>query len=211
MHLAEHERPDFFKFLRLSVEVLERIDADRVARVGKHFRFAQDVEDFQHRGLRAAAAEVPAGDQPRVRRRICHHGCRRRLVRVVAVQKGMPQRVPRADFPLARAVVGNEESHLLVQNQVQIAVEVIGVAGMPNDSVPIPALLIEAQRHAVHVGQVGKLPRVHQPCRFRAQNLCSFILAVLQMGNHEARHVRTRDRGASRRRRFHELEVLRRL
>ena len=71
------------------------------------------------------------------------------------------------------------------------------VAAVSEDAMSIARLFIEAQTHAVHVRQIGKLARVHHLCRFRLQDLSTLILPVLQMGDHEVSHVHRGHGGAS--------------
>jgi len=52
---------------------------------------------------------------------------------------------------------------------------------------------------------------VHELCRLRLQNASTVVLAVLQVRNHEMRHIVRRRRQAAGRPSLHELEILRRL
>jgi len=51
--------------------------------------------------------------------------------------------------------------------------EILCVAGMPNNSVAISGFLVEAERHAIHVRHVGKLARVHESYGIGAEYSCA--------------------------------------
>ncbi len=57
---------------------------------------------------------------------------------------------------LASTVVREEEAYTSVQNQMQVAMEILCVPRMANDSVPVRGLFIETERHPVHVRQIGQ-------------------------------------------------------
>src|SRR6266403_1842521 len=86
----------------------------------------------------------------------------------------MPHRFASPGFAFAGTVVRDEEAQTSVRNQMQVAVEVLCVAGMSNDSVAISGFLIEAERHAIQLRHIGKLAGVHQSRSIRAEYLCAF-------------------------------------
>src|SRR5437879_13464674 len=57
---------------------------------------------------------------------------------------------------LASTVVREKEAYTSVQNQMQVAMEILCVPRMANDSVPVRGLFIETERHPVHVRQIGQ-------------------------------------------------------
>ena len=89
--------------------------------------------------------------------------------------------------------------------------EILRVAAVTNDAMPVACLFINTKRHRVHLRQISELPRVHQPRRFRAENLCAFICAILKMSDHEACHVGRAGGDAARRERIDPLEMMGRL
>src|SRR5947209_16866514 len=91
---------------------------------------------------------------------------------------------------------------------MQVTMEILRVAGMPNDPVAISGFFIEAERHGVEFGDIGELARMHEPRSIRTKDLCAFELSVLQMREHKARHVSGANRRASCRSSFNELEWL---
>ena len=64
---------------------------------------------------------------------------------------------------LARAVEGEEDPDVVVQQQVKVGVEDVGVAGVADDDVAVAVLMIEAERHAGERRGVLGLGRVHLP------------------------------------------------
>ena len=73
----------------------------------------------------------------------------------------MPHRFASPGFSFSGAIVRDEKSKSGIRDQVQIAVEVLSVAGMPNDSVPVSGLFVEAKRHSIDIRQIRKLAGVH--------------------------------------------------
>src|SRR5438094_9379827 len=74
----------------------------------------------------------------------------------VAFQKGIPYCFASPGSALASTVVREEEAYTRVQNQMQVAMEILCVPRMANDSVPVRGLFIETERHPVHVRQIGQ-------------------------------------------------------
>ena len=68
---------------------------------------------------------------------------------------------------LAATVERDEESDILVEQQMQIAVESVGITGMSDDAQAVAVLLIEAEIEAVHPGRHPRLRRMHQLGRLR--------------------------------------------
>ena len=78
----------------------------------------------------------------------CFFSCGRRE-RKIPVQECFEQDSARARLSLASAVVGDEKSHVLVEDEMQIAVEENGVAPMSDDPLAISRLLVETVGHGV--------------------------------------------------------------
>jgi hypothetical protein len=60
-------------------------------------------------------------------------------------------------------VVRDKKANLRIRDQVQIAVEVLGVSGVADDPVSVTGFFIEARRHGIHVGMIFELTRMHAP------------------------------------------------
>ena len=105
----------------------------------------------------------------------------------------MPHGFPSSGFTLPSAIVRNKKSHAGIQDQVQVAVEVLSIAGMSDNSVAVSGFFVEAKAHPVQIRQIAELPRVHHLRCFPPQYLSSLVLAVLQMRDHEMLHIRPRD------------------
>src|SRR6476646_3078466 len=115
--------------------------------------------------------------------------CDGQFVWKIAVQEMVPQRRTGTDFAFAAAVVRNKESYAGIRHQMQVAVEVHSVSTVPDDAMRIARLLVESQAHSVKRLVQAKLARVHHLRRFRTKNLRIVELAVLQVSDHEVRHV----------------------
>src|SRR6185437_9108621 len=82
-------------------------------------------------------------------RRLC-----RRRVGIVPVEERMEDRgaeIPRT--ALAETVEGYEESHILVEQQVHVAVECLDVTAMSDDAQTVAILLIEPEVEPIHPGR----------------------------------------------------------
>src|SRR5439155_3578886 len=122
--------------------------------IGKYFRFTQESQHFEDGSFRATADDVSARNQ------LCipcpvHCTDRRWFIRAVTVQKGMPYCFASPGSALASTVVREKEAYTSLQNQMQVAMEILCVPRMANDSVPVRGLFIETERHPVHVRQIG--------------------------------------------------------
>src|ERR1700683_1651568 len=79
-----------------------------------------------------------------------------RLIGEIAIQKCMPQSYAWAAFSLSSAVIGHKKAQILIEHQMQIAVEVTRVAGVADDSMAIACLFIKAEAHRIHGWQIFK-------------------------------------------------------
>src|SRR5437764_593750 len=118
MNRAKHQWTDLLQLLGLSTWIFYRIDRDPSVRIGRYFCFTQDVRDLQNGRFRAAADQVPAGNQPRIRCRGWLNRRDRGVVGEVAVQESMPHRFASASFSFAGAVVRDEKSDPGIQDEV---------------------------------------------------------------------------------------------
>ena len=108
----------------------------------------------------------------------------------------------------ARAVVGDKQSHVRIQDQEQVAVEQLRVAAVRDDAMAVHVLFVETQGHCVHAGGPACLPRVHLHRGLWVENLHVAVAAVLQMHNHPVRHGFGGGGEGSGGSDFHPLEVL---
>src|SRR6185312_4917651 len=191
---------------RLAVQSLARVDDHGSFRSRSNLVDIKPTQDFENVCLRTPAAEVG----PTRRLRILNGGRNVRNLRslhwIVPIQELLPERPARRDIVSPFAVVGDEEPKIRISNQVQIAVEVHGVATMSDDAMPVARFLIEAQRHSIHLRIEPKLPRVHQLRSFWLENLFVFEPPILQVSNHESGDISGGRRESARRHRLHELE-----
>src|SRR5215813_10483306 len=145
VHFAIEEWPDFTPLPDLSVVVLKWEYFDVAIGVRHHMDFFKAVGDAEEGVLRPPACHVIAGNSLGV---ICRLGESRDVrppIRKIAVHKVFPQRAARADLAFSRRIIRNEESHACIQHQMKVAVEVDGVATVPDDSMSVAVLLIESQ------------------------------------------------------------------
>src|SRR5438270_10560071 len=154
MNRAEHQWTNLLELLGLSTCIFYRVDRDLAAFSGRNLGLAENVRNLQDGRFRAAADQVPAGNQPGIRCRGWLSRSSRRIIGEVAVQKSVPHRFASAGLSFSGAVIRNEKSDPGIQDQVQVAMEVVGIAGMTDNSVPVPGFLIEAEAHPVHVRQI---------------------------------------------------------
>src|ERR1700748_1381953 len=80
------------------------------------------------------------------------------------------------------------------------------ISAVANDALAVARLLVEPEGHAVEAVVGAKGTRVHKLCRFGAKNLLVSEFAILQMRNHESRHVPGSGGNAARRKRFDKLK-----
>ena len=135
-----------------------------------------------------------------------HAGCGG-LAGEIAVREFIEQRLTdrtRRAFA-AEAVEGHEDADVVVRVQMQVAVHVLRVTAVADDAVAVVVLLVEPQHHAVqrrnHVGRRF----VHHLGRLGLEDAIALVLAVLQMRDHEPRHVLAAGSQAAGRRRDHDL------
>ncbi len=115
----------------------------------------------------------------------------------------------RARRRAAVRIARHEEAYLLVGQQRQLRVEPQRVAAMAVDPSAVAVHLVEAVQHAVQRGHVAEQPAVH-PARGRlGQDPRLAVRAVLEVSQHEARHVHGARAHRAGRRIGHELELLR--
>src|SRR6185369_2286274 len=95
-------------------------------------------------------------------------------VRIVAIEKCLPYirsgRIPKSGG-VTRAVVGNKEAHVLVQDQMQIAMEEDCIAAVSDDAVTVARLLVKAVTHRIRSIIERKETRMHQARGFRFEYL----------------------------------------
>ena len=82
-----------------------------------------------------------------------------------------------------------EETHTEIRDEVQIAMKQDGIAAVSDNPMAVPGLFIESMRHGVQPVIRAKQARMHQPGCLRPQDLRAFDLSILQMSDHESRHV----------------------
>ena len=90
---------------------------------------------------------------------------------------------------LAQAVERHVETDIFLEEQVQGGVEELGVAQMRDHFASIDIGFEKAQLHPVEGRQDAQRTVVHLLRRLGAQNPVAVILAVLQLRDHEVRHV----------------------
>ena len=98
-------------------------------------------------------------------------GGERRIIRdrkrEVAIEKFLKQNLARAHVIPAGTVVGNKESNICIGDQVQIAMKIFRVTGMPDDAMAIARFFVKAQSLRVHGGRPAILSGVHLYGGFR--------------------------------------------
>ncbi len=208
--LAIGERAHLAPRLQIAGVVFERIDLDRAVRLGGHFGLPERGKQAQ-RAIDLAAAGIPAGNPRGIRFGIGNGLLFRRRIREVTVEEGAEQDRPEfirlTLFP--QAVERHEDADIFVEQEMQIAVERLRVAGMADDAQSVAVLLVEAEVEAVDAGRHLRLRRMHQSHGRGAEDRCAVIAALLEMGDHEMRHVRAGGRQRAGRRRFDVLEIAR--
>ena len=75
--------------------------------------------------------------------------------------------------------VRNEKTDVLVQHQVQIAVEVNRVSAVADNSMTVPRFFIKAVTHRIRRIVERKQPAMHQARRLRLENVNTTELPVL--------------------------------
>ena len=106
---------------------------------------------------------------------------------------------------LAAAVHGHEQADVLIEIQMQIAVEPLRIAAVTDDATTVTRLLIEAEQHAIQSRQHVERSGVHLLCGRRLKNLAVAEPALLKMRDHEAAHVGAACRQTARRSHTHDL------
>src|SRR5207253_10712448 len=123
--------------------------------IGNCFRCTHEGQHLEDGSFRATADDVTARGQLGIACPV-HGNHRRWFIRAVTVPKGMPYCFASPGSALASTVVREKEAYTSVQNQMQVAMEILCVPRMANDSVPVRGLFIETERHPVHVRQIGQ-------------------------------------------------------
>ena len=210
IHLPVLQRAHLAPVHRGAGRIHERRAQDRAVGQGRHLGLGQRVQHAQG-AVVAAAGQVPArhprgvglgrgrGRQVRSRRR------------EIAVEEGVEDRRPDhlGAALVAGAVERHEDADVRVQQQVQVAVEVVRVAGVADDALAVAVFMVEAQGVAVQARRIGALLGVHQGGRGRRQDLAALVAAALQLGDHEVGHVQRRRAHRAGRRGVDDLEGLR--
>ena len=111
--------------------------------------------------------------------------------RKVAIGEVFEQRTAQAAGRalLARAVEGNVEADSLLEEQMQRGVEVLRVAQVRDHFAAVDVGFEKTQLHAIEGRQHGQRTVVHHFRGFSAQNAIAVVFAVLQVRDHEMRHV----------------------
>src|SRR6185369_9288182 len=80
---------------------------------------------------------------------------------------------------------------------------------MPDDAVSVARLFVESVTHRIHVVVESKQTAVHQAGGLRFENLRAAELSVLQVSNHELRHIGSTAAQTTGRKRIDDLKRLR--
>src|SRR4029453_2121589 len=83
---------------------------------------------------------------------------------------------------------------LLARNEREVAVEPLRVTAVANDANAMTRLLVEAVSESVQPRVVREDARVHLLGRRGGKDTLAVVLAVVEMRDHELRHVRRRRR-----------------
>ena len=111
---------------------------------------------------------------------------------------------------LAAGVHGREQAEAGFRHQAQHRVEILRVAAVTDDAAAVDVRFVEAERVTVERGVRAHHTLVHLLRRFRLENARLAQCAVLQVREHEARHVRDgRSERASRACGMNEFEAVR--
>ena len=76
---------------------------------------------------------------------------------------------------------------------MHVAVKVVEITTVADNAEPIPAFLVKAKCHAVDSRIHPELTGMHHLRGLRLQNAGIAVPAVLQMGDHEVRHILAAD------------------
>ncbi len=109
------------------------------------------------------------------------------------------------------AVERHEQPDVIIEEQVQVAVHPLRVAAVTDDAVAVVVLLVETQQHAIQRRHHGGRAGVHLLGGLGFQDSFAVEFAVLQMRDHEFRHVRCGRGETARGRRHHIFIRFRRL
>src|SRR5262249_203617 len=126
---------------------------------------------------------------------------------IVPIHEGAQQRIARRFA--ADAIVGDEEADVVLGQQGQQRVDPLNVAAVLNQTLAVDTLLVEAPIQAWHTRIVGEMLRVHLLRGGVLQDARLAEAAVLQVRDHEARHVSRRRAERSRRPDLHVFKRLR--
>ena len=106
-------------------------------------------------------------------------------------------------------VVRDEHAQLFIRDEREVGVEPLRVAAVPDDSQTVTRLLVESEREAGKPRIVAERARVHALGGRVGENALAIELAVVQVRDHELRHVGRAGGNRPRRHRFDDLELLR--
>src|SRR6266404_909371 len=202
------EWTDLFEFFRLAIRAFQRIDGDRAVRVSDDFRLAEWRGDRKKRRFEPTAGFIQSGNFFGIGNRLVHLCACRGSKRKVSVKKRFKQNTARIGFSLTCAVVRDKESDTLVEDQVQVAVKILGVATVADDSLTVARFLVKAVSHGIQAVVGAKEPRMHEFCRFGLEDLLVAELAILQMGDHKIAHIPRSSRHTACRKSFDKFKRL---
>ena len=205
--LAKQQGTHFTKFLGLAIQILQGVDADGPIGIHIDLGLTHHFEQAEQRGLRPPGHDVPAAKILNILV-ICRCRSRRMRIGKITVQEAVPHPLARAALAFSKAVVRDIETQVCIRHQVQVGMEIIRVAGMADDPVSVPRLLVEFCCHPVHVIAHCELASVHQLHCLGPENSCVLEFSVLQMRNHEFRHVSRSGRATPGRQSFHVFKRL---
>src|SRR5262245_49445790 len=168
--LEKRHRTDSLPALRLTVYTSQLRNFDIAVSNRRHGELTEQGCRPQKRLLSTPAQDVRARDGLCVvfRSRGSCTGC---CVGIVTIQKRMPQVQSSPTAATPGTVVGNKEAELLVQHQVQVAVEEDRVAGVSDDSMSVARFFIEPVTHRIRCVVEGEQPAVHQARGLRLEYL----------------------------------------
>src|SRR5437588_1648739 len=159
--VAEHERSDFPELLRLPIQLFNFTGPDGSIGIDTHVQLSKSRQHFQNRLFGAATRDVAARYFSYIPGLGSRSGRSGRIVGKIPIQELMPDGFAAADFTFSRAVIRDEEADTVVNEQMKIAVKVLGVAAMADDAMSVARLLVEAEGHTINVRAQFELPRVH--------------------------------------------------
>src|ERR1700685_850302 len=151
----------------------------------------------------ASCDELRIGDCARQCRRLRQ----RRGVREVSIHEAIKECFAGQIHRLfaASAVEGKFDANPFRRQQFELVMKKYRVAAVTNYRAAVMQFSEEAMRHGGKSRRRTFRGAVHSLSRFNLQNLCITEMTVLQMRDHEARHIRHRRRAAARGPRHNQL------